>query len=155
MILKKLFNKKINWQEIKDSGKAFPETKISIVPTTSKNGEVSTAWINTGYKDYPYKEFCETLGVLTVDFEDMNDLDYGEIQTYLETELNKACVSHLISRVPTEMGIEMLSYFEDQDIIQEKLEEIYSSENLLFDFGCSLQLDSDWETIETMMETYG
>ena len=154
-MFKKLFNKKINWKEIKDSGKAFPETKISIVKTTSESGEVSTAWINIGYKDYPYKEFCETLGVMTVDFEDMNKLDYGEIQTYLETELNKACVSHLISRIPTETGIEMLFYFEDQDLIQEKLEKLYSSEDLLFDFGCSLQLDSGWETIDYMMETYG
>ncbi|MEP1486795.1 MAG: hypothetical protein ABJK28_00050 [Algibacter sp.] len=154
-MFKKIFNKKINWQEIKSSGKAFPKSKISIVEMTSENGEVSTAWINIGYKDYEYKEFCETLGVMTVDFEDMNDLDYGEIQEYLETELNKACVSHLISRIPTETGIEMLFYFEDQDLIQEKLEKIYSSENLLFDFGCSLQLDSGWETIERMMETYG
>jgi hypothetical protein len=68
----------------------------------------------------------------------MSELDYGEIQTYLETELNKACVSHLISRIPTKTGIEILFYFEDQDKIQEKLEELYSSENLLFDFGCSL-----------------
>ncbi|WP_452227661.1 MULTISPECIES: hypothetical protein [unclassified Lacinutrix] len=154
-MFKKIFTKKINWQEIKDSGKAFPETKISIVEVTSENGEMSTAWINIGYKDYAYKEFCETLGILTVDFEDMNELDYGEIQTYLETELNKACITHLISRIPTETGIEMLFYFEDQDLIQEKLEKIYSSENLLFDFGCSLQLDSGWETIERMMETYG
>ena len=154
-MFKKIFNKKINWQEIKDSGKAFPKPKISIVKMESENGEISTAWINIGYKDYAYKEFCETLGVLTVDFEDMNDLDYGEIQEYLETELNKACITHLISRIPTEDGIEMLFYFEDQDLIQEKLEKLYSSKNLLFDFGCSLQLDSGWETIEHMMETYG
>ncbi|MFD0990762.1 hypothetical protein ACFQ1R_11690, partial [Mariniflexile jejuense] len=153
-MFKRLFNKKFDWQKVKASGEAFPKPKISVVSTTLENGTVATAWINVGYRNYPYKEFCQTLGILNVDFEDMGGLDYSEIQTYLDTELNKACVSHLISRIPTETGIEMLFYFENQDIIQNKLEELYKSDDLLFDFGCRLKTDSEWETIDNMMKNY-
>lgn len=153
-LFKNLFNKPISWDEIKASKKAFPEPKITIVKETFDDNEVRTAWINIGYRDYPYKEYCKTLGVLTVDFEDMNGLDYGEIQTYLEDELNKVCVSHLISRITTDFGIEILFYFEDEEIIHDKLEKLYASEDLLVDFGCRIQQDPKWETVENMLNKY-
>ena len=154
-IFKNLFNKNLpSWEEVKASNKAFPETKITIVKEEFEDGEVRTAWINVGYKDYPYKEHCSTLGILNVDFEDMNGLDYGEIQTYLENELNKACISHLISRITTDNGIEMLFYFEDEETIHDKLEKLYASEDLLVDFGCRIQSDPNWETVENMLNEY-
>ena len=153
-ILKNIFKKPISWEEVKATGKAFPETKISIVEETFEDNEVRTAWINIGYKNYPYKEYCQSLGILTVDFEDMNGLDYSEIQTYLENELNKACITHLISRITTDTGIEMLLYFEDEEVIHQKLEKLYSSEDLLVDFGCRIKRDPKWETVENMLNKY-
>ncbi|WP_298136402.1 hypothetical protein [Flavobacterium sp.] len=151
-----LFKKKNNesWESIKASGKAFPKTKISILSFTGEDDEHYTAWINTGYKNYPYKEYCPVLGLLNVDYEDMNGYDIGEIQEYFDKELNKACVCHLISRVPVEGGIEILFYIEDLDSINNKLEKLYASEDLLVDFGCSLRTDANWETIVDMMEKY-
>jgi len=149
-----LFNKKVSWEEIKAMGKAFPEPKIAVVEETFEDGKVSTAWINVGYRNYPYKEYCPTLGILTVDFEDMKDLDYGEIQTYLENELNKACITHLISRITTDSGIEMVFYFEDEEVIHDKLEKLYASENLLVDFGCRISRDQNWQLVENMLNKY-
>ncbi len=150
-----LFKKKNeSWESIKASGKAFPKEKITLASITNENDEVIRAWINTGYKDYPYKEYCQTLGVLNVDFEDMNGLDYGEVQEYFNEELNKVCVSHFISRLLTEDGIEILFYFEDLAKINEKLDELYEMENKKVDFSCSLRKDAEWETVEDMLNTY-
>jgi hypothetical protein len=147
-------NKEESWESIKSSGKAFPKTKITILSFQDDDDQPHTAWINTGYKNYPYSQYCPILGLLNVDYEDMNDLDIGEIQEYFDAELNKVCVCHLISRIPVEGGIEMLFYIEDQDKIQDKLDEMYASEDLLVDFGCSLRTDANWETIQDMMEQY-
>ena len=85
------FKKKNNesWESIKASGKAFPKTKISIVSFTGEDDEHYTAWISIGYKNYTYKEYCPILGLLNVDYEDMNGNDIGEIQEYFDKELNK------------------------------------------------------------------
>jgi len=144
----------MNWKEIKASGKAFPKEKITIVEKKFEDNNSRTAWINIGYKDYPYKEFCETLGILSIEFEDMNGVHEQEIQIYFEKEMNKACVSHLISRIPTDYGIEILFYFEDRKIALAKFNELYESENKLVDFGCELQSDPEWETINGMMENF-
>ncbi len=95
------------------------------------------------------------MSVLTVEFEDMNGASEQDIQLYFIEEMNKVCVSHMISRIPTDFGIEMLFYFEDREIALAKFNELYESEDKLVDFGCSLQSDPEWETIEGMMETYG
>ncbi|MGJ8684266.1 MAG: hypothetical protein ACSHWW_06565 [Nonlabens sp.] len=144
----------MTWQEIKAAGKAFPQEKVALVAVTI-DGEPRTGWINTGYKNYPHKEYCETMSVLTVEFEDMNGVSEQDIQLYFIEEMNKVCVSHMISRIPTDFGIEMLFYFEDREKALAKFNELYESEDKLVDFGCSLQSDPEWETIEGMMETYG
>lgn len=147
-------NKEESWENIKASGKAFPKTIITLASFTNEDDQEINAWINTGYKNYPYKEYCVTLGVLNVDFEDMNGLDYGEVQEYFDKELNKVCVTHLISRLLTEDGIEILFYFEDLAKINEKLDELYEMENKKVDFSCSLRKDAEWETVEDMLNTY-
>ncbi len=143
----------MNWEEIKKSDKAFPKDKIVITEVEFKEG-IRTAWINVGYKNYPYKEFCKTLGILTVDFEDMNTIHEQEIQLYFQKELNKGFVSHLISRIPTEFGIEMLFYFENNELAIKKLNEIYEDKDKLVDFGCQTQEDSEWKTIDGMMKRF-
>jgi len=143
-----------SWESIKESGKAYPKEIITLASMTNENDETINAWINTGYKDYPYKKYCKKLGILNVDFEDMNDLDYGEVQEYFEKELQKVCVSHLISRLLTDFGIEILFYFEDGNKIKEKLDELYEMDNRKVDFSFRMQDDADWDTVEYMLNEY-
>lgn len=148
-------DKEESWESIKASGKAFPQTKIAFTSFINEDDIECRVWINTGYKNYPYKKYCKILGVLNVDFEDMNNLDYGEVQDYFEKELNKACVSHLISRVLFEDGIEMLFYFESLELINNKLDELYKSDTKLVDFSSNLRNDENWEIVEDMLNEYG
>lgn len=146
---------KKNWDKLKKTDKAFPKDKISIVEIKSEEGSFNSAWVNTGYKNYAFKENCPILGVLNIGSEDLNEMHPQEIQEYFRIEFNKVCVSHLISRIPsTDGGIELLFYFEDKDMILDKANEIYESEDKLVDFGISLQEDKNWNTIENMMERF-
>ena len=102
-----------------------------------------------------FKERCPILGVLNIDYEDLNDIHPQEIQEYFRIEFNKVCVSHLISRIPAnDGGVELLFYFEDKDLILDKANELYEKEDKLVDFGISLQEDKNWQTIENMMNRF-
>lgn len=76
------------------------------------------------------------------------------IMFYFQKELNKGCVSHLISRIPTEFGIEMLFYFENNELAIKKLNEIYEDKDKLVDFGCQTQEDREWKIIDGMMKRF-
>ena len=141
----------MDWNVIKAAGKAYPESRISIVEQEYATG-MRSAWVNTGYKDYVYKALCPTLGILGVEFADMNGISEQEIQDYFTDELTKVCVSHLISRIPTDNGIEMLFYFDDKDLVVEKLGEIYEDENKLVDFSCRIQDDPTWSAVQAMLD---
>lgn len=146
----------INWDEVKNSDKAFPKHSFSILKLTMKNGEMGTGWVNKGYKNYHYKEFCPYNIQIKVDLTDEiainnSDLDMGTVEDFFSDELNKICICHMVSRVISDKGMDIIIYAELEEPITDYLEKINNDVNRLVSFNYKLFYDPSWTKINKLL----
>lgn len=145
----------INWDEVKNSDKAFPKHSFSILKLTMKNGEMGTGWVDKGYKNYEYKEFCPYNIQIEVDLTDEiainnSDLDMGTIEDFFSNALNKICVCHLVSRLVSNKGMDIIIYAELEKPITEYLEKINNDLDRPVSFNYKSLHDPRWTKINRL-----
>lgn len=146
----------INWDEVKNAKKAFPKHSFSILKLTMKNGEIGTGWVNKGYKNYHYKQFCPYNIEIEVDLTDQiaidnSDLDMGTIEDFFYDELNKICICHMVSRLIADKGINIIIYAEFEEPITEYLEKVINDVHRLVSFNYKLIYDPKWTKIKKLL----
>ncbi|MBD1431583.1 hypothetical protein H8B06_02000 [Sphingobacterium sp. DN00404] len=150
--LNKLFRKNKtpqDWEEAKKHGKSFPKHSFSLYTLTMTNGEMGTGWVNKGYGNYEYRQFCPYYIEIQVDLTDLvatenPDLDMGTIEDFFTDELNKICICHMVSRFVSENGMYIMLYAEQEEPVIEYLEKIRNDADRLVSFKYALIYDPRW-----------
>jgi hypothetical protein len=157
-ILKQLFggNKNSEWEAIKSSDKLYPPTSISLLKISSKNGSFSTGWVNKGYRDYPYKQYCKYNFLIKVNLHDKiatpnPNLDMETIENYFINNLQEAGVAHLVARLATAEGMNLEIYLENRNAAMVKLLLISENPNKPVSFSYQPNYDPDWKAVSGLM----
>ena len=138
---------KINWDEIRLTNAVYPTKSISIVVTKSESGNPATGWVNLGYEEYNYKNYCPCNLQFNIWIDDTTpeELDMGTIKDYFINILKKDCVVHPVARVATDFGMIMDLYIDNPDFAQKVLSELSESDEKLVEFGCGFNHDPKWK----------
>src|SRR5690606_9467524 len=124
-----LFKKKTtiaDWNRIRLTEEKFPsDGSITLLQIPSENGNFNTGWVNKAYKNYAYKAFCSVCCIITIPHSnDDQDIDMMTIEDYFTEQLNKVCVAHIVSRIVTDDGMEIIIYTEAFHEVAKKLTEM-------------------------------
>ena len=104
-----LFKKKPSKEEfeisIKD-GTVYPKDSISVLQIQTESGNLATAWINQGYRNYKYKIFCPCFYKLQIGYSQLSEseletIDMSTIEDYLK-EMSKKDNDELLTRKEVE-----------------------------------------------------
>ncbi|WP_400260876.1 hypothetical protein ACFX5U_12400 [Sphingobacterium sp. SG20118] len=152
---KKLFARKISpvdWEIVKYSEKVYPENSITLLLLTMPNGSKGTGWVDMAYRKYEFKEFCPYHVRISVDFtdqvaDDNADLDMGEIEDFFSDELKKICICHIISRVVSEIGMDIDYYVEVDEPIEQYLRKLSLAKNIFVSFTYKIDFDPKWKKV--------
>ncbi len=138
---------KIDWEKIRLTEIVYPSNSISIIITQTESGKPATGWVDLGYKEYPYKQYCpfNLQFNIWLDETTPEGLDMGTIEDYFTNILKKECVSHCVSRVATDFGMIMDLYIDNPEFAQKILGELSESTDKLVEFGCGFNHDPEWK----------
>ena len=158
-LLDSLFNKSdknVDWDKFRTTDSIYPQNSISVFTVDNGNG-IATGWVDKSYSNYSYKKYCPFNLHITVDLTDKIaesnlDLDMGTIEDFFIDELKKICVSHMVSRVATDTGMEIEMYIEKPDPIKEFLSKSNADPKRLFSFTYSIADDPKWDNIKQLMK---
>jgi len=139
-----------NWDKIKKTGSLYPEDTIETFKTTLLQ-DTQTVWINSSYKNYPYKKICGNNVQVTF------DLVQPVVQEYLKQD--SLMIAHMLLNKFRETGV---SHFVAQTIFNDKLSVyLYTEDGLnpvktLVDFEVPnegrLEGDEEWKTYSNLFE---
>lgn len=155
-----LFKKKPNREDFetaKDDGTVYPKGSITLLQIETESGAQATAWINKGYKGYPFKEFCPCFYKIGIDLQnrqgkDDDQLDMSTIEDYFEGELRSKGVSHFIARFITDKGMDLLFYTEHESSIHDHVVSLISTNELGLELDVSLhENDSKWRSMAMVL----
>jgi len=139
-----------DWQEIRKSKSVYPADSIVVVKHLLLQ-DTQTVWINAGYNNYPYKEFCTTSIRVTFDLS----------QTILLEKLGNDSLNHaaMLSEIFKQNGI---THFVGQTIFQNNLIVYIYAENemnvmsVLHDYvvpaNARIETDTEWKAYEDLVE---
>lgn len=154
-LIKKLFrsNSKSKWNVIKESEDLYVKGPIAILRLKSKKNSLLTGWVNKGYKDYPYKKFCNQNFLIKVNLLDnlaASNLNIGmdEIEAYFTSNLRKSCVCHLVARLATDEGLNLEVYLDDRTSGMLTLLNLSKDQNKLASFTYESHYDPDWDAVQ-------
>ncbi|MCX2575364.1 hypothetical protein [Pedobacter sandarakinus] len=121
-----------------------------------KNGEMGTGWVDKSYKNYNYKEFCPYNIQIEIDLTDEiainnSDLDMGTIEDFFSDTLNKICICHLVSRLVSDKGMDIIIYAELERPTTQYLEKIKNDANRIISFNYKSFHDPRWTKIKKLL----
>ena len=154
-LIKKLFgsNSKSEWYAIKESKDLYVKGPIAILRMKSKKGLLLTGWVNKGYKDYPYKNFCKQNFLIKVNLLDNpaasnSNIGMDTIEEYFLSNLREACVCHLVARLATDEGLNLEMYLDDRDSAMITLLNLSKNQNNLASFTYENHYDPHWDAVQ-------
>lgn len=157
--LKKLLGKGaplIDWEKLKYSDKVYPKHSFTLLKLTMEDGEIGTGWIDKAYGKYEFKEFCPYHLKISIDLTDQvaeenADLDMGTIEDFFSDELKTICLSHFISRLVSEKGIDIDFYVEKDEPVEQFLRKASLAQNRLVTFTYKIEFDPKWKDIKRLI----
>lgn len=152
---KKLFgseSSQADWETVKHSEKVYPENSITLLLLTMPNGLQGTGWVDMAYHKYEFKEFCPYHVRISVDFTDQvaeenPDLDMGEIEDFFFDELQKIYICHFISRLISDIGMDVECYVEEDEPVEQILRKLSLAENRFVSFTYKIDFDPKWKKV--------
>jgi hypothetical protein len=140
------------WNNVRLTDGAFPQSSIALIRMKSKSGGILTGWVNKGYVNYKYKRFCPTNCLVKVDLTDprlQNDpeVDMGTVEEYFKERLSSAGVIHLVCRLCTEYGMDMEFYIEDVWAVVAAFKKMEMNPKYPLTFKYEFNDDPDWHAI--------
>jgi hypothetical protein len=147
----------MTWDDILMTNKIYPDNSISILMLKTESGKAGTGWVNKGYEDYLYKEYCAYNFLIMVDLTDdiaknNPELDMGTIEDYFVNELRKICVAHIVARLVTDTGMNIEMYIDKHELAMEQLQTLLDNPNRLVTFSCEVSHDPNWEEINGLFD---
>jgi len=155
-----LFKKKPTKEEFEASikdGSVYPKDSIAVLQIQTESGQPATAWINQGYKDYKYKMYCPSFYKLEIGYSQISEaalenLDMGTIEDYLEEELKKVGIVHMIARFVTDNGMDILLYTEPKEEFENLINELSEKNRLNIDIAAELHPeDTKWKSMKMIL----
>lgn len=153
----RLFRKKKNWEELDDQASIYPDASISLLSFESEDGEALTGWVDTGYEDYPFKQYCPYNILVKVNLKDpafktRSNISMEEIEDYFLSQLRPIGVTHLVARIPTLDGPNLEFYLEDYKKSKALLFDLSTQDDRLVSFTCEINDDSKWRAVMRLMD---
>src|SRR6478736_5986415 len=143
---------KKEWNNVRSTDNAFPQTSNALIKMKSKSGGILTGWINRGYENYKYKRFCPNNCLVKVDLTDprlQNDptFDMASVEEYFKERLSSTGVIHFVCRLCTEYGMDMEFYVEDAWAVMATFKKMEMNPKYPLTFKYEFNDDPEWDAI--------
>ncbi len=162
----------MNWEEIKkDVSKIHPKREIAIYTLQSPNRK-SLGWVNIAYANYDFREFCRycveiqiRLGKRDKKKEKLNrfqmhfklakigneKLDFEFIENYFIKHFSGICTALFLYIKTTKRGFQIQIYVDNIEATTNRLNEMKTDKNRIFDFDYKITEDENWDIIGMML----
>lgn len=139
------------WTRVRTGSTAYPLASFSLMKGSLKGLEV-IGWVNMGYKEYKYKQFCPYYLQIEVDMSDrslpqFDAVDLEIIEEFFLDGLQKLCVSHMVTRMLAGHDVLISMYVEDREVVGHFLDNALKAENRPFNFDYSFEEDARWKEV--------
>lgn len=156
-LFNRLFRKKKNWDELDNQNSIYPDANISLLTFDAEDGTSLTGWIDVGYADYEFKQYCPYNILVKINLKDDSfptnpELSMEEIEDYFLQKLRSIGVVHLVARLATIEGLNLEFYMEDYKNSKALLFELSGSEERLVSFTCEINDDPKWRAVAGLMQ---
>ena len=143
---------KTDWSILKRSGEIYPQ-KFTLLIVENQQGELTNGWIDFGYVNYKYKNYCPYFVQCSVELEDIfisSGAEIIKIENYIVNMLKEICVVHPVAQMHYDNKLVINLYVDNCDYVSQVLAEAHKNQmNLKFEFKVSF--DEEWKEYDLIL----
>ena len=152
-MFKKLFGKSSNNKQ--PSEPIIPKENYSIFHLDMESG-LAFATINTGYNNYPNKEFYPWYAAILMEIQDKNDNGHptdeeasilNDLEDRITQFLNKTQVAHRIGRVTRNGERDIIYYLSNPKFDPDETKLFFDSINAIRPMNFTIEKDKSWKNV--------